>query len=596
VRPSSLHPFPRHLAACAALVVSALLLGACAAEVEDTRSSTTTADNRPAVVRQDAAGMATSPGASAYGDFLAGVFASQQRDISAAADYMARALASDPDNPDLLRQTFLLMASEGRMREATALAERLARAEEEDASAILLLSLNALRDGDLDTARSRLSGLPDRGLSSITKPLVGAWLETAQGNPEQALSLLAELDSVNGVEVLREVHGALIHDLSGDVPAAREAFGAAIETAGQMSLRMAWLAGNFHARRDGRDAAVAFYERYLTDNPESVPVREILKRTRATASPPEPVVATPIQGAAEGLFNLAGLLNQQGAGELALVYTRLALHLRPGFDAARVLLGEIMQGQSRGADAIAVYRKVPKDSPFHYLARLRLAAELDNLGRGDKAIDLLEAVAANYPERYEPLYRIGNIHRAEESFERAAEAYGRALERIEAPGQHHWSLYYFRGIALERIKRWQEAEVHFKKALELQPEQPYVMNYLAYSWVEQETNLEKAQTMLRRAVEQRPEDGYIVDSLGWVHYRLGHYDKAVKHLERAVELRPHDPVINDHLGDAYWQVGRRQEARFQWQRALSLDPDPETVASIEAKLAGGLEAAPQPNG
>src|SRR5690606_7892172 len=152
----------------------------------------------------------------------------------------------------------------------------------------------------------------------------------------------------------------------------------------------------------------------------------------------------------------------------------------------------------------------------------------------------------------------------------------------------HWSILYFRGIAHERSGRWQLAEADFLKALELEPEHPYVMNYLAYSWVEKGENYDRALDMLRRAVDLRPQDGYIVDSLGWVFYRLGEYEKAVEHLERAIELNPTDPVINDHLGDAYWKVGRRQEARFQWKRALNFEPEEADIPRIQAKIERGL--------
>jgi len=146
---------------------------------------------------------------------------------------------------------------------------------------------------------------------------------------------------------------------------------------------------------------------------------------------------------------------------------------------------------------------------------------------------------------------------------------------------------------LERSKQWERAEADFLGALELEPEQPFVMNYLAYSWVEQHRNLDNAKSMLVRAVELRPNDGYIVDSLGWVYYRLGEYEAAVPQLERAVELRPQDPVINDHLGDALWRIGRRNEARFQWRRALSLEPEADQVPSIEGKLSSGLPDKPE---
>ena len=159
---------------------------------------------------------------------------------------------------------------------------------------------------------------------------------------------------------------------------------------------------------------------------------------------------------------------------------------------------------------------------------------------------------------------------------------------------YQWLLY-SRGIALERAKKWDRAEKDFERALRLNPDQPYVLNYLAYSWVEQGVNLQRARKMIERAVEQRPDDGYIVDSLGWVLYRLEDFKEAVVHLERAVELRPRDPTINDHLGDAYWRADRRREARFQWKRALTLDPEPEMVSAIEDKVRNGLKDDPPKN-
>jgi Flp pilus assembly protein TadD len=207
-------------------------------------------------------------------------------------------------------------------------------------------------------------------------------------------------------------------------------------------------------------------------------------------------------------------------------------------------------------------------------------------------VALLEEMALREPERPDPLVTMGDLLRGEDRFAEAEAAYTRALERLPVIEQRHWRLLYARGIAYERTKRWPQAESDLVKALELEPEQPFVLNYLGYSWVDQGLNLDRAKAMLHRAVELRPEDGFIVDSLGWAYYRLGDLDKAVTYLERAVELEPGDPVINDHLGDAYWRVGRQREARFQWRRALTFEPEADLVPTIQAKLANGLADVP----
>jgi Flp pilus assembly protein TadD len=205
-------------------------------------------------------------------------------------------------------------------------------------------------------------------------------------------------------------------------------------------------------------------------------------------------------------------------------------------------------------------------------------------------------MAGEKTSRPEALVNLADLLRSKKRFSESVEAYDAAIERIGTIGKRHWTLLYSRGIALERSSQWLRAEEDFITALRLKPDQPYVLNYLGYSWVDQGINLARAQKMIERAVELRPNDGYIVDSLGWVLYRLGDFPRAAKQLERAVELRPQDPTINDHLGDAYWRVGRAAEARFQWRRALSLDPEPDQVSTIRDKISNGLSAVQSKNG
>ena len=169
-----------------------------------------------------------------------------------------------------------------------------------------------------------------------------------------------------------------------------------------------------------------------------------------------------------------------------------------------------------------------------------------------------------------------------------AEVYSKGLATMPTLDKSAWTLLYFRGICFERSKQWPKAETDLKKALELFPDQPHVLNYLGYSWIDKGMNLDEGMRMITRAVEQRADDGYIVDSLGWAYFRIGKYDEAVKELDRAVELKPEDPTINDHLGDAYWKVGRVVEARFQWAHARDLNPDPEDLPLIQQKLKTGL--------
>jgi tetratricopeptide (TPR) repeat protein len=228
-------------------------------------------------------------------------------------------------------------------------------------------------------------------------------------------------------------------------------------------------------------------------------------------------------------------------------------------------------------------------------AEIQAALALDDLERTDEALQHLDALLERDANDMDVLVTRGNILRGKKRFDEANVAYDRAIATVGQVERRHWTLFYFRGITFERTRRWPQAEADFQRALELMPDQPLVLNYLGYSWVDQGVHLDRAMAILKRAAELRPEDGYIIDSVGWAYYRLGRFEEAVTWLERAIERKPADPVINDHLGDAYWQVGRRLEAYFQWRHARDSKPEPDDLVRIERKIREGLvDPAPTP--
>jgi Flp pilus assembly protein TadD len=180
--------------------------------------------------------------------------------------------------------------------------------------------------------------------------------------------------------------------------------------------------------------------------------------------------------------------------------------------------------------------------------------------------------------------------RDKQHFPEAIEAYDRAIQRIRTPREPDWLVFYDRGLCYDRAHQWSKAEADFRHALSLSPDQPYVLNYLGYTWADMGDHLAEARGMIEKALKGRPNDGAIVDSLGWVTLRQGQTAEAVKTLERAVELEPEDPQINGHLGDAYWAAGRRLEATYQWRRALTFHPEPDDAAKLEAKLQNGHQS------
>ncbi len=579
--------FPRLLAP-----LLLILTAACASEPEVAEGRSRGGLILLAAAQSSARSDADPSAGSPYGSYLAGLHAGRARDLSAAADFMLHALSYDPDNLQLLNRSLLLLAGDGRHEKAAEIARRIEVHSPSNGLAILVLAVEAVKRGDIAQARTRLAAMPEKGLSGIAGPVLKGWIRVIEGDGAGAMTEISPLRNKSGFGVFYGLHAALMNDALGDASQARAEFEHALKEAGKPSLRLVWLAGNFFERQDDRARAVELYEAFLKTNPDSSIIAAALARARTMGQAP-PVLSNSTQGIAEALFNLASLLSQEGAEDVGLVHVHLALRLNPEFAIAKVLLGEILQSQNRSAEAIAAYRDIPSSSAFSWMVGLRIAEELERLEKIDEAAAELETLAELEPKRAESLIKLGNLQRNSERFAEAVSAYDRAVARIGKPERRHWTLFYFRGIALERLSEWTRAERDFLTALELEPEQPFVMNYLAYSWIEKKLHFDKAKGMLVRAVELRPDDGFIVDSLGWVYFRLGEYVLGVKYLERAVELRPQDPVINDHLGDAYWRVGRKQEARFQWRRALSLEPEAEEVPKIESKIDKGLSDRPK---
>ena len=532
-------------------------------------------------------------GKSISGKFLAGRHAEIQRDVPRAADYMSEVLGAAPDHQGILRRTFLLTLSDGRIGEALGLARRLADKGGDAPIANLLLALQHLKEGDMAAAEAQLEGLTGSGPNALLVPMVRAWALAGAGRGAQAIELLSATNELGPLGLLRDLHLGMLAEFAGLTEEAEKFYRAAANDPDNMGLRTVRTFAAFLSRSDKSKQARALFDLYMTQNPDSILLEPWRARLEAGEILP-PVVNSPRQGAAEALYVVANALQQQRAGASALLYVRMVLDLEPEDPLYTLLLARVLESQNRYEAAVEVLEEIDPASAFGWLARLSISANLHALERVDDAAELLQVMTEERPERTDAVISLGDLLRQEERYDEAVEAYDLAISRMEQSDQRDWRLLYGRGIALERSKDWDRAEADFLQALELVPDQPLVLNYLGYSWVDMGMHLDRAQEMIQRAVALRPRDGYIVDSLGWVLYRLGDYEGAVRNLERAVELRPNDPIINDHLGDAFWLAGRRNEARFQWRRALGFDPEPDIRSKIEAKLDGREEPDPTP--
>jgi tetratricopeptide (TPR) repeat protein len=309
---------------------------------------------------------------------------------------------------------------------------------------------------------------------------------------------------------------------------------------------------------------------------------------------PMPRPPSPASGIAEILFEIGSALNadtRNQRSDLALIFEQFAVDLKPGHDFAWLTIASLYEQWGNSAKAQAAYGKVEPTSPLYWQARLRTAALDAQEERFDEAVRKLRVLVAERPDRIDAALTLADLLRSKERYADAVAAYDTAIKRIHTVEPRHWPVFFGRGMVLERIKQWPRAEADMKKALELSPEQPYVLNFLGYSWIDQGLNLDAGMKMLKRATELRPDDGAITDSVGWAYYRLGQFDKAVEWLERASEQKGDDATVVEHLGDAYWHVGRLREARFQWARAMNQKPEKDRIPVILDKISNGLNAA-----
>lgn len=573
----------------------ALLLAACSEPGPQANDDTskpeavTTTANSPAPVT------AIPLSASLFGNYLAGIHARAQNDSAAAAGFMDRVLAADPQNASIQQAAFLLKLQDGAVAEVLPMAAQLQKLLPDNQLVGLSLISDAFRKRDYAQAKILIAGLDQQGLGELVQPLLGAWAEAGSGNMDVALAGLEPLSKRKSFQPFYVFHRALIAALAKRDDLAEQYFRDLIDNSGNRSIRAALAYGQFLETRDHYPRAAEVYRSFLQPAQPHPLLTAALARN-AAKQPAGLLIKDAAEGAAEVLYGISSVLSQDaGPNTLPLVYLRLAIYVKPDFEEARLLLAGILEGLGRYDDAIAIYAELQESSPQFETARIQMALNADQAGRKEEAITSLRQFTAKYPDRAsQAQLSLADLLRSNDRFAEAIPVYDKVIEALGEPKPHHWPMLYARGITLERAGNWPLAERDLLRALELEPDQPNVLNYLAYSWIDKGLNLERAKVMIESAARQRPEDGAIIDSLGWIQFRTGDFIRAVTTLENAVSLMPDDAVINDHLGDAYWRVGRKLEAQFQWQRALSFDPTPDIRRGIEIKLQSGLDSAQTP--
>ncbi|MEP3334145.1 tetratricopeptide repeat protein [Sedimentitalea sp.] len=528
---------------------------------------------------------------SSAGAYLAGRHALISSDFDKAAAYYTRALARDRQNPNLMEQVVLSQLALGRVDKALPVAKHMEELGLRSQVAHLVVIVDLIANAEYEDLLAR--DPETLGSGPLVDGLVRGWAHMGAGSVAKALEQFDVVSNEKGLRGFALYHKALALASVGDFEGAEAIF--ADESAGLsiLSRGAAIARAQILSQLERNEDASAFLENAFGTSLDPG-LQDVADRLAAGEQLPFTQVTSVQDGMAEVFFSIGQALNGEASDDYVLVYARAAAYLRPEHVDSLLLSAQLLDVLGQYDLAVATYKQIPVDSPDYHAAEMGRAEALRRAAKPDAAIEVLERLATDHPTLAPVYSALGDLQRQQEQYAEAIKAYDSALEHSDEGAPARWFLYYARGISHERLKHWENAEADFRSALEINPEQPQVLNYLGYSLVERKSNLDEALGMIEQAVAARPDSGYIVDSLGWVLFRLGRYEEAVGPMETAVELMPVDAVVNDHLGDVYWAVGRFREAEFQWKRAISfIDPedtdseaDPER---IRRKLEIGLD-------
>jgi tetratricopeptide (TPR) repeat protein len=536
------------------------------------------------------AAVAESPQERAFASYLSARFAAAEHDLHQAATYYGKTLAFDPSNPSLLALSFFYASTAGDMDTAGRYAAKVVASAPDDRAARLALAIIALKKKDYSGARAQLAQSAKGSFTQLTLSLFDAWAAAAQHDSAAVEKDLAVLGTQQGAENLVAFHTALLHDFLGETKVADADYRKAMANK-VVTPRVLDAYGRFLERTGRRDEAAALYRAHVGSPGLGAVTASGLARI-AAGKRPDSLAGSAQDGVAEALFGIAASLTGERSADVSILYLQMALYLRPGLDLAQILLADRFETLGKYDRAIAIYQAIPESSPYYAMAAVQAGLDQQRNGDNDAAIASLRKVTAADPKSAEAWTALGDTYRAGQKYGEAVQAYDHAVAVMGKPVQKDWTLFYARAMSQERLGRTDASEADVRTGLKLSPDQPELLNYLGYSWVDRGHNIPEALIMLEKARTLRPYDGYIVDSVGWAYYKLGRYKEAARTLEAAVLLVPGDSTINDHFGDALWRSGRRIEARFQWNHALTFSDNDTDKAAIARKLQSGLTKSP----
>lgn len=524
----------------------------------------------------------------AAGAYLAARQAVLLNDSDAAGDYWERALAARPEDDELLQSAMQAQVLAGDFNAALALARRLISVTPQNQQAHILLSVAAFKRAQFDVALEHVDAIGGGPLGSVLAPNMELWIALARDDEERGAAAVKKLTRASLFAGVPLVQAARALEINGNSKAAATHYAEAVRAGAARYLYFVLSYGAFLERQNEAERAAKLYEFYHGTHLEHAHVSAAQARLGSGEKPP--IEADPMAAMAEAFAAIAEAMQNESRFDLALGYLRLAQHLDGDNELIAFSVAQLLGARDRFVDAAEQFATIDKGGLLYRDAQIQRAQMLFEAGAAEAAIAVLNQQLRLHPNDRDLLVSLGDLYRSELRFAEAENSYDAAVALIEKERPRDWHLYFVRGMMRERLGDWDMAEIDLQRARKLSNDEPHVLNYLGYSWIDKGMYLDEGLKIIKQAVKKQPKNGSFVDSLGWAHYRLGNYATALKVLERASQLEPTDPVITDHLGDALWRMKREVEARYQWRKALAFEPTDEDRVKIERKLLTGLGA------
>ena len=521
------------------------------------------------------------------GAYLAARIAETENDFRAAAAWYGKAIIADSGNPQLLDGAILAEIGIGDFALAIE-AAKLRTGLGGDPSQLAEVALVADEAQREDYAALMAGAEAGRDIGDLVNGLVVAWAKVGAGKMSEALEDFDVITQKKGYEAFGYYHKALALASVGDFEGADEILSGKAAGPIVVMRRGVFAHAQILSQLERNADALALLDRSFGTAADPI-VDAVRARLKAGEPIPFDTVTSARDGIAEVFYTISTALNGEADPVYTLLHLRVAGYLRPDHSDALLLTADVLEELGQHELAAETYASFPPEDPSYVTAEIGRAGALRSQGNTDAAIEALQTLARSHGDLLGVQFALADLLRSEERFDEAEVAYSAAIDLAAAAKTENWVLYFYRGICHEQSKDWAPAEADFRKALELNPTQPQVLNYLGYGLVDRGEKLDEALAMIEKAVAGDPEQGYIIDSLAWAYFKLGRYGDALEPMEKASLLEPVDPIVTDHLGDVYWMNDRKLEARFQWRRALSFEPTEKDKARILRKLEVGLD-------